>query len=185
MAVGYRAIGLRKQSLLIVFFVSFCIIGFQLGVFNERLQGRLIGYQTSYVEALTIRSGYHTGFATSDTLYAIENIPYYLFGSGAGNSGYKLKLKDSGHNMYSAHGFIFQYIADIGIVGLLLSILILIYGVRGQLQNKHLWGLYASFLLCGVVADFFFPKPQSLYVPIIFTTIFIVLRNNSKYVSMK
>ena len=95
-----------------------------------------------------------------------------IFGVGAGNLGFALGLNEVGLNFYGAHGFVFQYIASIGLIGttfLLSSVLMVLRYFRFTAYSIP---LCIGFFLCSVSDDFFFPTAQGMHLPLIFAATF-------------
>jgi len=179
MLSGYRNAGVQKGVLLLVGFISFFYMGLFFGFFDlDGLQGRLFNLNESYSHALSIRINHQISFMNGHASSLLK----YVFGSGPGISGYALGLNKLGFNIYEAHGSIFQYLADVGAIGFILFVVVLIRAMKGCWRYFSLWGILLSFGLSTVVDDLFFPKTQSVFTPVIFAIVFIAMKSNAQRV---
>lgn len=95
---------------------------------------------------------------------------WLLFGVGVGNLGHALNLYQ--YPLYGAHGFIYQYLASIGVIG---SIILVFYIYLISNSVFKFWSFYTLplFFLFGISEDFFFPTAEGMHISVIF---FILLK---------
>jgi hypothetical protein len=99
-----------------------------------------------------------------------------IFGTGAGNLGFALNLDREGLNFYGAHGFLFQYVASVGLLGTTLFFLCAASSFFYVRTTPLRLGLVVTLILCAISEDFFFPNAPGGHMPVFFFIAFRLAR---------
>lgn len=157
----------KSRWLGVIALASFAIgIAFNFdALMQDTVTGRLFGQGTGDFEA-----GFEGRAERQSAIFTLP-IEFLFAGCGLGNLGSALGFSNIGLNFYRAHGFFATYLAEVGVLGILL----IGRGVYLFIRNFHLsalaWSLLASVALSGFSDDFMIPSASASHIPIIVAVI--------------
>jgi len=154
-----------------------CFITLSVGVFliSSNFDSRVFNFG---------EGGYYSGindrFERQSQLFELSDLTFF-FGVGLGNLGAALDTYN--RSIHGLHGFLNQYIANIGILGLILfSPLLLKFAGTVKTTFKS-FPIFLPLLFAMTSEDFFFPTAEGMHIPIIYSVIFrlFVMTNDDEY----
>jgi len=148
-----------------VVFCAVCLLGllaaaFWRGIEQDYVIGRLFGISETYGSGLDLRA------VRQLLVFKLPKI-FILFGCGLGNLGSALGL--SNLRFYRAHGWLFTYAGELGVIGFSLLLLLAYVTVKrlGALQCSYGLAGLACVVLSGLADDFMIPSAQAGHIPLI------------------
>jgi hypothetical protein len=136
---------------------------------NDKVMGRFAGTSITYQDSVYGRFERHK---------AVLTLPFnnLLIGTGLGNLGSALNANENqmATKFYRAHGYVFTYLGEIGLIGSLLlayAVFQMIYSVPKPLTKLSLGIIFAT-LFSGFTDDFMIPAASGGHLAIIVVVAF-------------